>query len=57
LLIGDERSTIVRSSIDAQDGRLTIRSREQIGSDPWTVHSVARIVREAQSTLLQTQRP
>ena len=57
LLISDERSTIVRSSIDAQDGRLTIRSREQIGNDPWTLHTVARIVPEAQNTLLRRSAP
>ena len=57
LLLGEERSTIIRSSIDAQDGSITIRSREQLSSDPWTVHSVARILREAQSTLLNEKGP
>ncbi|MEF8701863.1 MAG: type I polyketide synthase [Candidatus Accumulibacter sp. UW26] len=57
LLVGDERSTIIRSEIDPDDGRLTILGREQTSSDPWTVHSVARILREAQATLLQTPFP
>jgi acyl transferase domain-containing protein/NADPH:quinone reductase-like Zn-dependent oxidoreductase/NAD(P)-dependent dehydrogenase (short-subunit alcohol dehydrogenase family)/acyl carrier protein len=53
LLLGDERSMVIRSHIDAQDGSLTIRSREQLGSDPWALHSVARVRREAQHTLLR----
>jgi phthiocerol/phenolphthiocerol synthesis type-I polyketide synthase C len=57
LLVGDERSTIIRSRIDPEDGKLTILGREQTSSDPWTVHSVARILREAQATLLQTPFP
>jgi hypothetical protein len=57
LLVGDERSTVIRSHIDAPDGSLTIRGREQLGSDPWALHCVARVLREAQYTLLRQSPP
>lgn len=57
LLIDGERSMVIRSAIDAQDGRLTIRSREQLASDPWTLHSTARIRLEADEAMLHEAAP
>ncbi|HRD93409.1 MAG TPA: SDR family NAD(P)-dependent oxidoreductase [Accumulibacter sp.] len=53
LLIEDERSTVIRSTIAAQDGSLTISSREQLGSEPWTLHTTARVRCEADGALLR----
>ena len=57
LLVDDERSTTIRSRIDAQDGGITITGREQLSDAPWTLHAVARIRREAQHTLLHERCP
>ncbi|MBL8396049.1 MAG: SDR family NAD(P)-dependent oxidoreductase [Candidatus Accumulibacter sp.] len=57
LLLSDERSQVVRSQVDPQDGRLTISSRQQLSNDPWALHAVARILREAQTTLLRETAP
>ncbi len=57
LLIEDERSTIIRSTIDADDGGVTIASREQLGNDPWTVHCTARVRCEADDSLLSEKAP
>ena len=57
LLIGDERTTVVRSTINPQDGSLTIESREQLASDPWTLHSTARVLRETAATPLFERAP
>lgn len=57
LLLADDRSALVRLSIDPRDGKLAIRSREQLGTTDWTVHASARVVREAQDTLLREVLP
>ena len=57
LLLADDRSAVVRLSIDPLDGKLTIRSREQLGGTDWAVHASARVVREAQDNLLREVLP
>ncbi|HPP47284.1 MAG TPA: type I polyketide synthase, partial [Accumulibacter sp.] len=52
LLLNDERSSVIRTRIDAQDGSLTISSRELLSNDPWAVHAVARLLGEAHDSLL-----
>jgi phthiocerol/phenolphthiocerol synthesis type-I polyketide synthase C len=57
LLISDERSTSVRTTIHAQDGSLTITSREQLASDPWTLHTTARLLHDTEDILLRERGP
>jgi phthiocerol/phenolphthiocerol synthesis type-I polyketide synthase C len=57
LLLSDERSTSVRTTIDAQDGSLTISSREQLASDPWTLHTTARLLHDTDDILLRERGP
>ncbi|MEF8756269.1 MAG: SDR family NAD(P)-dependent oxidoreductase [Accumulibacter sp.] len=57
LLLADDRSAVVRLSIDPRDGSLTIRSREQMSPADWVVNASARVVREAQESLLREVLP
>ncbi len=57
LLLNDERSNVIRTHIDAQDGSLTISSRELLSDDPWAVHAVARLLGEAHDGLLSGSLP
>jgi acyl transferase domain-containing protein len=57
LLLGDERSMVVRTTIDARDGSLAITSREQLSHDPWVLHAVARIVPEPRDNALRQLAP
>jgi acyl transferase domain-containing protein/NADPH:quinone reductase-like Zn-dependent oxidoreductase/acyl carrier protein/NADP-dependent 3-hydroxy acid dehydrogenase YdfG len=47
LILGDEPSRIMRCSIDPRDGQLSIKSREQMSTEAWTLHVVGRVLREA----------
>lgn len=53
LLLSDEHSKTVRFQLEPSDGSFTIVSRERLSSEPWTLNAVGRIIKEAQSTLLQ----
>jgi len=57
LLLADDRSAVVRLTIEPRDGSLTIRSREQLSSDDWVVNASARVVSEAQDNLLREALP
>ena len=46
LLLAKEPSQIVRCALDPRDGQLSIKSREQLKQEQWTVHAVGRILRE-----------
>jgi phthiocerol/phenolphthiocerol synthesis type-I polyketide synthase C len=46
LLLAEEPSRTLRCALDAQDGRLSIKSREQLRQEPWTMHAVGRVLRE-----------
>jgi phthiocerol/phenolphthiocerol synthesis type-I polyketide synthase C len=46
LVLAKESSQIVRCALDARDGQVSIRSREQLKQDPWTLHAVGRVLRE-----------
>ena len=43
LLLSSEQTKLIRLSIEAQDGSVTIKGRDLCGTDPWTLHAVARI--------------
>jgi phthiocerol/phenolphthiocerol synthesis type-I polyketide synthase C len=57
LLISDERSTSVRTTIHAHDGSLSIESREQLASDPWMLHATARLLHDTEDALLREKGP
>ncbi len=57
LVISDERSTRVRTTIQAHDGSLTIESREQLASDPWMLHATARLLHDTEDALLREKAP
>ncbi|HYA66343.1 MAG TPA: type I polyketide synthase, partial [Burkholderiaceae bacterium] len=52
LTLSDERAKVLRLSIDAQDGSLTIRAREFTSGDAWTTHAVGRVLREPRNVRL-----
>lgn len=57
LLLDGDRSKIVRLNIEPQDGSVTIKGRDHCGTDPWTLHAVARIQAEPQEILLHQECP
>jgi acyl transferase domain-containing protein/NADPH:quinone reductase-like Zn-dependent oxidoreductase/acyl carrier protein len=57
LLLGTDTSKLIRSSIEAQDGSVTIKGRDYCGTEPWTLHAAARILREPNDISLQQQCP
>lgn len=46
LLLAQEPSQLLRCAIDPRDGQLSIKSREQLKQEQWTLHAVGRILRE-----------
>lgn len=57
LLLSDANAKTIRLSIAAQDGSLSISSRDQSGTEPWVLHAVARILNEPSDLLLQQTPP
>jgi acyl transferase domain-containing protein/NADPH:quinone reductase-like Zn-dependent oxidoreductase/acyl carrier protein len=57
LLLCTDRAKLVRLSIEAQDGSLTIKGREYAGTEPWTLYAVGRILREPRDILLRAESP
>ncbi|BBP04808.1 polyketide synthase [Sulfuriferula plumbiphila] len=57
LLLSDDHAMLVRLSIEAQDGSLTIKGREHVGTEPWTLHAVGRILRDPRDILLRQESP
>ena len=53
LLLSETHAKILRLHIDASDGSVSIRAREHGASGPYTLHAVARILREPSERLLQ----
>jgi phthiocerol/phenolphthiocerol synthesis type-I polyketide synthase C len=47
LILGEEPSRMMRSAVDARDGQLSIKSRDQLSNEAWTVHVAGRVLREA----------
>ena len=41
-----EPSRLLRCALDPRDGQLSIKSREQLKQEQWTLHAVGRILRE-----------
>ncbi len=46
LLLAQEPSRTVRCEVDPRDGQFAIKSREQTKQEAWTLHAVARVLRE-----------
>ncbi len=46
LLLAQEPSQLLRCALDPRDGQLSIKSREQLKQEQWTLHAVGRILRE-----------
>ena len=57
LLLSNDHAKLIRLSIEAQDGSLTIKGREHISTEPWTLHAVGRILREPRGILLGQESP
>ena len=57
LLLSDDHAKLVRLSIEAQDGSLTIKGREYASTEPWTLHAVGRILHEPHDSLLKQESP
>ena len=47
LILGEEPSRLMRCAIDARDGQLSVKSRDQLSKEAWTLHVVGRVLREA----------
>jgi acyl transferase domain-containing protein/NADPH:quinone reductase-like Zn-dependent oxidoreductase/NAD(P)-dependent dehydrogenase (short-subunit alcohol dehydrogenase family)/acyl carrier protein len=47
LILGEEPSRMLRCALDARDGQLSIKSRDQLSKEAWTLHVVGRVLREA----------
>jgi len=47
LLLAEDPSRVVRCALDPRDGQFSIKSREQLGKEAWTLHGVSRLLREA----------
>jgi phthiocerol/phenolphthiocerol synthesis type-I polyketide synthase C len=47
LILGDEPSRLMRCAIDARDGQFSIKSRDQMSTEAWTLHVMGRVLREA----------
>jgi phthiocerol/phenolphthiocerol synthesis type-I polyketide synthase C len=46
LILSEEHAKVVRVSIDVADGGFTVRARDHVGEDAWSVHAVGRLLRE-----------
>jgi len=57
LLLADAPSKLMRTAIDEHDGSLTISAKETASTDPWHLHSRARIVPQSLGLSLQTRAP
>ncbi len=57
LLLSDDQARLLRLNIEASDGSVTIKGRPQGSTEPWTVHAVGRILREATGILLSPESP
>jgi phthiocerol/phenolphthiocerol synthesis type-I polyketide synthase C len=51
LILSDAQSKVVRFHIDVSDGSFTIKSRDHLDGEAWTVHAGGRIPREPQDVL------
>jgi len=47
LLLGEEPSRMTRCAVDPRDGQLSIKSRDLSSNDPWSLHVVGRVLKEA----------
>ncbi len=53
LILGDAQTKTLRFSLDASDGSFTIKGRDPLAGEPWTLHAVGRIPREPHDSLLK----
>ena len=52
LILSEAQSKVLRFSIDSPDGSFSIRSRDSLAGEAWTLHAVGRILREPHAALL-----
>ncbi len=57
LILSKDRAKLIRVSIEAQDGSVTIKGRDHCSTEPWSLHAVGRILQEPQEILLQQNCP
>jgi len=57
LLLSNEQTKVIRLSIDALDGSVSIKGKDRCGTEPWTLHAVCRILAEPQDILLRQECP
>jgi len=57
LVLGAERSKLVRLETDGQDGSFVVKAREVAGSEPLAAHAAGRILREPGGILLRQAAP
>jgi len=57
LLLGGERSKLLRMEIDAQDGSFSVKAREFAGAEPLALHAAGRVLREPGGILLRQRAP
>ncbi|MBF0527849.1 MAG: type I polyketide synthase [Deltaproteobacteria bacterium] len=55
LLLSDDRSKIIRLKIEPQDGGFTVKGREFLSPEPWTLYAVGRILHEPSDILRQKE--
>jgi acyl transferase domain-containing protein/NADPH:quinone reductase-like Zn-dependent oxidoreductase/NAD(P)-dependent dehydrogenase (short-subunit alcohol dehydrogenase family)/acyl carrier protein len=53
MLLAEEPTRVLRCVLEPADGQLSIKSRELLAEDPWTLQAVGRILREPSDTRLQ----
>ena len=46
LLLAEETSRTLRCTLDPRDGQLSMKSREQLKQEPWTLQAVGSVLRE-----------
>jgi NADPH:quinone reductase-like Zn-dependent oxidoreductase/NAD(P)-dependent dehydrogenase (short-subunit alcohol dehydrogenase family)/acyl carrier protein len=57
LVLGGERSKLVRLEVDAQDGSFSVKARDLAGADPLAAHAAGRILREPGGVWLRQEAP
>jgi acyl transferase domain-containing protein/NADPH:quinone reductase-like Zn-dependent oxidoreductase/acyl carrier protein len=57
LLLEEKKSKTIRVSLDEQESRLTIKSRERLSDDPWMTHVTGRVLLSpsSESCVLENQ--
>ena len=57
LILSKDHAKLIRVSIEAQNGSVTITGRDHCSTEPWSLHAVGRILQEPQDILLRQKCP